>query len=125
MTMLWLFQRRRDIEMEAGLVLAGQTIFDAPDDQKISRKAKRQIKQAIGVLAWLARSGRLADFAVVARWLDEPPSNASEFLDDDDMLGRWVADRYSIIVRVAPPGSGKIPVDSDLLRQMGFRPALD
>jgi hypothetical protein len=39
---LWVFQRRRDIELEVGATLAGQLIFDAPDNKRLSRKARRE-----------------------------------------------------------------------------------
>ena len=103
MTPLWVFQRRRDIEMETELVLAGQLIFDAPDNKRLSRKERREAGEAIRTLTALTRLGQLPDFAVVAGWRDKRPDDASEFLDDDAGLGKWAEDRYAIAVRVAPP----------------------
>lgn len=121
---LWIFNRRRDIEIEVGLVLAGTLVFDWPDDKKLSGKARRQIRQVIGTLTWLARSGQLPDYAVAGGWADKPPPDANEFLDNDIEVGKWAASRYDIVVRVAPRGSGKPRIDSDLLRQMGIMPTL-
>ena len=121
---LWVFNRRRDIEIEVGLVLAGQLIFDWPDDRKLSVKARRQIKEIIRTLVVLRRLDRLLDYAVVGGWADKPPANANEFLNDDAAVGTWAQDRYDICVRVAPRGSGKIRPDSDWLRQQGVKPTL-
>jgi hypothetical protein len=116
---LWVFQRRRDIELEVDLVLAGQLVFDARDDQKLSARARRQVGQIIRTLTILVRLGQLPDFAVVAGWRDKRPADANKLLDDDAALGNWCQDRYDIAVRVAPRGRSHTRLDSDLRRQMG------
>ena len=121
---LWVFQRRRDIEMEVGLVLAGQLVFDAPDDKKLSRKARREAGKAIRTLTVMARLGRLPDYAVAVGWRTKCPANANEFTDNETAISTWTQDRYSIAVRVAPHGSGKIRPDTDWLRQIGIMPTL-
>jgi hypothetical protein len=88
------------------------------DAQKVVSvvKGDKAIGQIIRTLTALVRAGQLPDFAVVAGWRGKRPANANEFVDDDAAVGVWAASRYAICVRVAPRGSGKPRVDSDLLR---------
>jgi hypothetical protein len=110
--------------MEAGYTVAGTLIWDAADNKPLPRKARRQIRQVIGTLAWLARSDRLPNYAIVGGWDDKPPPDADALLDDDVALSRWCRDRYDICVRVTSRGRSHIRIDSDLMLQMGVIPTL-
>jgi hypothetical protein len=111
------FARRRDIEIETGLLLAGNLIIDIAKGTKPKRKHQRMIAELIERLTAEVRAGRMADNAVIYGWRGgRKPDNAA----DDAAIDRWVKTRIIIAVRVDPRDDGLTPIESDMARELGL-----
>jgi len=117
----FMFGRRRDIELESGLLLAGTLVVDLPKDAKVKRRHERMISEIVQQLVEGARSGQMQENAVVFGWRDgRRPDNADAFVNGYETQTKWAESRLSIAVRVDPRDDGMMRVDSALLRQMGI-----
>lgn len=124
---LFVFARRRDVELEAGFTLAGQLLMDEPkpkDGEPMPEGLRDAISRVIGELTKMREAGAMPDDAIAFGWPGGgEPANAVD-TDDDELMAAWAKDRLSIGVRVDPrPGpsaGGSLRVDSDMLRQMGL-----
>ena len=114
------FARRRDIEMEAGLILAGQLIVGVPKQQATKKKHKGRIMAIIERLVTAAQSGQMPDNAVIYGWPGNArPANAVD-VHNDAVMKAW-AERMTIIaLKIDPRSHGDLVIDSDLRRQMGL-----
>jgi hypothetical protein len=114
------FFRRRDMERETGLILAGQLIVDIPKGtEKPKRRQMRMIKKIVEQLTAEARSGRMPDDALIYGWPDgRRPADADETVDNDELMASWAKTRIAIAVRVDARNDGMVRIDSDLRRQM-------
>jgi hypothetical protein len=118
---VFVFARRRDIEIEAGLILAGDLIVDIPKTEK----PKRRHQQMVGDIIWMlfadAQSGRMPDDAMIWGWPEGTlPANRDEISNDDELMASWAETRMRIMVRVNPRNDGMMQVDSDMRRRMGL-----
>ena len=117
----FMFGRRRDIELETGLLLAGMLVVDLPKDAKLKRRHRRMIGEIVQRLSAAARSGQMQDATIVFGWRDgRRPDNADAFVNSDEAQTNWAKDRLTIAVRVDPRDDGKVRMDSDLLWQLGL-----
>jgi hypothetical protein len=118
---LFVFARRRDIEIEAGLTLAGQLIVDIPKRKKLKQCYQQMIVEIAHRLTAEAQSGRMPDDAIVYGWAGGRgrPANAVD-TDDDALMTRWAQESTVIGVRVDPRNDGLVRIDSDMRRQMGL-----
>jgi hypothetical protein len=118
---LFAFFRRRDIERETGMILAGKLIVDIPKTtKKPKRRHQRLIAEIVQRLTEGARSQQMPHNAIVYGWPnDQRPANADETVDNDELMANWAKTRIVIEVRVDPRNDGKVRIDSDTLRQMG------
>jgi hypothetical protein len=121
---LYIFGRRHDIEIESGLILAGQLIFDLPKKKKLKQRDRELIASVIGKLTAEAQSGQMPHDAIVCGWREGGrPANAAEiedgFMRDDDVVISWLKTRVVIGVRIDPRNDGMLRIDSDMRRQMG------
>lgn len=66
----FMFGRRRDIELETGLLLAGMLVVDLPKDAKLKRRHRRMIGEIVQRLSAAARSGQMQDATIVFGWRD-------------------------------------------------------
>jgi hypothetical protein len=111
------FARRRDIEIETGLLLAGNLVVDIPKGAKLKRKQRRMLTDIIQMLTAEARAGRMPDDAVIYAWRGgRRPANAA----DDAAIEQWGKTRLVCAVRVDPRDDGKVRIDSDIMWQMGL-----
>src|SRR5262249_23149637 len=109
---LFVFARRRDIEIENGLILAGQLVVDIPKTKKPKRREKQMIAEIVQRLTAEARSGQMPDDAMIAGWPGgRPPANAVD-VRNDALMAPWAKDRIIIAVRVDRHGQPR--VDSDM-----------
>lgn len=117
---VFVFARRRDIELETGLTLAGKLIVDIPKTQKPKRRDQRLVA---GIVQQLAESARqMPDDAIIYGWPKNcRPANADETIDNEELMANWAKDRMSIEVRVDPRNDGMLRIDSDLARHIGLR----
>jgi hypothetical protein len=111
------FARRRDIEIETGLILAGNLVVDIPKDAKPKRKQMRLIKKIVEDLTAEARAGRMADDAVVYGW---PHGCAPDGDIDHVAIDLWAQTRVMIAVRVDPRNDGRVRIDSDIAFELGL-----
>jgi len=117
----FVFARRRDIEVEAGLILAGDLIVDIPKTEKPKRRHRQMVGDIISMLTADAQSGRMPDHAMIWGWPGgTPPANSDEIRNNDVLMASWAKARTRIVVRVNPRNDGMMRVDSDMRRQMGL-----
>jgi hypothetical protein len=117
----FMFGRRRDIELETGLVLAGKLVVDLPKDAKLERGHERMIVDIMQYLTAVADSGQMQDDGIVFGWRDgRRPDNADDFVNSNEVQTKWAESRLIIDVRIDLRDDGMMRVDSDLLRQMGI-----
>jgi len=120
---VFMFGRRHDIEIETGLILAGNLVVDIAKGRKLKRRDKRLITEIIERLKAQARAGQMPKDAIVFGWPDgRRPPNADAFVNDDAAQMKWAETRLIIAVRVDPRSDGIVRMDSDLLRQIGIKP---
>jgi hypothetical protein len=113
----FLFARRRDIEIEAGLILAGTLFLDIPK-RRMERRQEQMILEITGQLYAMVRSGQMGDDAVICGWPHgAKPANAAD-VHDDALMGAWAKERIKIAVRIAPRYDGMLRIDSDIARQL-------
>ena len=114
------FLRRRDIELETGMILAGKLVVDIPKTTKPKRRHQRFIAEIVQRLTEGARSQQMPDDAIVYGWPNNNrPPDADATVDDDALMTNWAKSRIVIEVRVDPRDDGMVRIDSDTLRQMG------
>src|SRR5215831_2590333 len=78
----FMFGRRRDIELETGLILAGTLVVDLPKNAKVKRRHERRISEMVQQLVEAARSGQMQGKYVVFGWRDgRRPDNADAFVN--------------------------------------------
>jgi hypothetical protein len=118
---VFVFARRRDIEVEAGLILAGDLIVDIPKTEKPKRRHRQMVGDIISMLTADAQSGRMPDDAMIWGWPGgTPPANSDEIRNNDELMASWAKARTRIVVRVNARNDGIMRVDSDMRRQMGL-----
>jgi hypothetical protein len=118
---LFIFLRRRDVELEAGFILAGQLIVDIPKSRrKPKRREQRMIAEIVQQLTDQAQSGQMPDDAIVYGWPGGcRPANAAD-VDNDALMASWAKDRIAVGVRIDPRNDGRLRMDSDMLLQAGL-----
>jgi hypothetical protein len=121
---VFVFERRRDVELEAGYILAGDLVVNIPKPKpsdEIPAQAQRMTAAIIQKLIGMFESGRIPDDAILYGWpASGRPPNADQIISDDELIAAWASDRLIIGVRVAAQNDGYLRVDSDMLRQMGL-----
>lgn len=120
---VFVFARRRDIELESGFVLAGRLFLDEPKPtgEDMLDRVKRMTADIIQQLTAMARSGRMPDYAVTyGRPGGRRPPNADDITSNDTLMAAWARDRLIIEVRVDPRNDGVVRVDSGTMRQIGL-----
>jgi hypothetical protein len=116
----FVFFRRHDIELESGLLLAGQLIVDFAASEEPTRRQQQMVREMVQQLTDHAQSGRMPNDAQVIGWRDgRKPANAVD-VDDDALMTAWAKDRLIIAVRVDPRNDGLMRIDSDMRRQAGL-----
>jgi hypothetical protein len=122
---MFVFHRRRDVELEAGFILAGQLIVDIPKKgnmTKLKRRDQRMVNEIIQKLTDECRSGRMSADALIYGWQGGVrPANAVD-TSNEEIMTAWVKRSIVIGVRVDPRNDGLMRVDSDQMRQMGLKP---
>jgi hypothetical protein len=116
----FVFGRRRDIERENGLILAGQLIVDIPKGKKPKRRQQRMIIEIVQRLTAAAQSGKMSDDAIVYGWAGGSRLANAVDVHNEALMANWVKDRLVIGVRVDPRNDGYLRVDSDMLLQAGL-----
>src|SRR5262249_14554708 len=120
---VFVFARRRDIELESGFVLAGCLFLDGPKPTGEDRRGrvKRMTADIIQQLTAMARSGRMPDYAVIYGSPDgRRPPNADDITGNNALMAAWARDGLTIEVRVDPRNDGVVRVDSNIMRQIGL-----
>jgi hypothetical protein len=115
------FGRRHDIELEVGLILAGQLVVDLPRGTEPTEDQQQMIGEIVRWLMEDAKSGRLPADAMVYGWHGgggRPPDAVDT--DNDEVMLAWANTRLVIGLRVDPRNDGMLRIDSDMMRQMGL-----
>jgi hypothetical protein len=116
----FIFGRRRDVELEAGFILAGQLIVDIPKGKKLNQREQQMITEIVQRLTAQAQSRQMPDDAIVCGWPGgSRPANAAD-VHDNALVESWAKDRVVIALRVDPREGGRVRIDSDIARQAGF-----
>jgi hypothetical protein len=115
----FVFDRRRDIELECGFVLAGTLFVDLSKRTKPKRRDQQMIESIILQLTDMAQSGRMpkAGGPIIGWPGDCKPANAVD-THDDVLMAAWAKDCVTIAVRVDPRRDGGMRLDSDMRRQL-------
>jgi hypothetical protein len=114
---VFVFARRRDIEIETGMLLAGHLIVDIPKDTEPTREQQYMLAEIIQRLTAEARAGRMPADAVLYGWGGgRKPDNAA----DDAAIEHWAETQTSIAVRIDPRNDGLVRIDSDTAMQLGL-----
>jgi len=117
---VFVFDRRRDIELEVGFILAGTLIVDIPSKTILSDDDQQLIAEIVQALTARARSGQMPDNATVYGWPNgERPPDADATINDHALMDRWAKTRVKIVLRIDPRTDGMVRIDSDGLRQIG------
>ena len=115
----FVFARKREIEIETGLTLAGFLIVDLPKGKKPKGRDRRMIAEVIEALTTAVKSGRMPDDAITYGWHGGGrPPNADEILGDDKLMSEWARTKMSIEVRVSPHHDDRIRIGPTDLRRM-------
>ena len=121
----FMFVRRRDIELKAGLLLAGNLILDEAkprDGEAPPDLMKQEVPAIVQRLTEMAQSALLPDDAMVIGWRGgREPVNAVD-IDDDALLAAWAKGRLSIVLRIDPRDADDLRIDGDVFQQFGFIP---
>jgi hypothetical protein len=98
---LFVFVRRRAIEMETGLALAGILIVDIPK-RRMGHREEQMIQKITDGLYAMVRSGRMGDDAVINGWPHgAKPANAVDVYDEARMAA-WAERSVKIAIRIDP-----------------------
>ena len=115
----FVFARRRDIEIETGLALAGNLVIDIPKG-RMGRREEQTIREITDRLSAMVSSGRMGDNAIICGWPHGAMlANAVDVHDDARMVA-WAEERVTIAVRINSRGDGIVRMDSDIARQLGL-----
>jgi len=117
---LFIFARRRDIERENGLILAGQMIVDIPKRKKPKRRQQQMIAEIVQRLTADARSGQMPDDAIAYGWPGGCRPVDAVDVHNEALMASWAEERTVIAVRVDPREDDFLRIDSDMLLQMGL-----
>jgi hypothetical protein len=114
---LFVFFRRREVEIEIGYTLAGLLIVDLPQGKKPKLRDERMITEIIQRIC--AQSKHLPDDAEIYGWPSVPkPPNADEITDNDELMSAWAETRLKIEVRVGAGEDDCIRIGSTDLRRL-------
>jgi len=103
----FIFGRRRAIEIEEGLALAGALITRYPRDQALTEPELATIKDLVHYLVDELRAGRLEDEGPYSLWDGGVnPEDAVEIPDiPEDLMKQWGTTCHIIPIRVARDGT--------------------
>jgi hypothetical protein len=116
----FVFQRRRDIELETGLTLAGKLIVDIPKGTEMDANQEQMIGGIVQQLTEEAQSGRMPDNAFIIGWRGgRRPPDADNITNEQKAA--WSARSVGIAVRVDPrKNTDVMQIDSDIAKQLGL-----
>jgi hypothetical protein len=87
---IFVFERHRDIEREAGLILAGNLIVDIPARRETPTRDEQQMVAKIMVrLIANVRSGQMPDNALIVGWPGEHRPEDAVDIWDDAVMTPW------------------------------------
>jgi hypothetical protein len=115
------FDRRPDIEAEAGYALAGTLYIDFPKS-KLKAGRDKPPKELQEIMIELAKRAKETANCIVIGWNGPKPPYGDEITDDDKLMAEWAKDKLAIVLRVASENidPSEMPMDSDLLLKCGF-----
>jgi hypothetical protein len=117
------FDRRPDIEAEAGFDLAGTLYIDFPKPKLKAGRGDRPPKELQNIMTDLAKRAKENNCIVIVGWKGPKPPYGDEITDDKELMTEWAKDKLAIVLRVAGEKmdlSEGMPMDSDVLLKCGF-----
>jgi hypothetical protein len=115
------FYRRRDIELETGLILAGKLVVDIPKTAKLKGRQRRLVSHIIRLLTDAARAKQMPDDAITYGWPNGcRPPDADATVDNDELMTRWAKTHLVIELRVDPRNDDKMRLGLTDLLQLGI-----
>jgi hypothetical protein len=114
----FVFQRRPDVEREAGFSLAGTLVIDIPP-RKI-RKQQPMLNEVAENLVDMSKDGRMGDNELTIGWPHPTPAYDDEIMADHELMNAWAKDKPVIFVRVGEDPHDLLDLDSDMLLCMGL-----
>jgi len=115
---MFVFGRRRDVELEADLALAGRLVVNLPKHTKLKGKHRQMVEDVVRYLMKAAKSGQMPDDALSYGWPHPRPPNADAIEGNGDLMRSWASSCQTIEVRSTPVTREAPP---RVLRQLGFR----
>jgi fructose-1,6-bisphosphatase/inositol monophosphatase family enzyme len=115
----FVFDRKHEIEIESGLVLAGDLYIDVPPGKMNKARIKKAVAKLVSELVRRARCGAMSLDTVVYGWPEGPVELR---VDDTDhaAMEAWAARGTAIMLRVDDkPDSGFIKIDHEVMRRWG------
>ena len=110
----FVFERRRDIELEVGFILAGQLVVDFPRGTKLKKRQVRMINQIMDHLKARVLSGQMSDDARGICWRGGcRPANAVD-TNNDEIMTAWANRSHVIGVRINDPPNRAQTIEADL-----------
>jgi hypothetical protein len=94
----FVFHRRRDIELEAGFVLAGDLAVDIQKGTKLKAHDQQYIQHIVMQLTDFVQSGQMPDRDDLISGRSDRPSNKDDI--NLKVMKTWAQDRITIAVRV-------------------------
>ena len=117
----FVFERRRDIELETGLILAGDLLLYIPAGVDSDEHYQQTSPGIVQLLLERAKSKQMPDNGPVGAWHQgECPENATEILNNDKLMSVWAQRSMRIKLRVDPRKDGFMRIDSDIARGLGL-----
>ena len=115
----FVFARKRQIEIETGLTLAGLLVVDLPKGKKLKQRDEQLIVKISNMLTAERKSG-LPDDAIIYGWHGGVrPPNADEIIHNDELMSAWAKTRITIEVRIDPHADGRFRFGPTDLRALG------
>jgi hypothetical protein len=113
------FYRRRDIERETGVILAGKLVVDIPKTAELKGRHRRFVAGIIRQLTNAANE--IPDDTTVFGWPNGcRPPDADATIGDDELMTRWAKTHLVIEVRVDPHNDGMMRLGPTDLLQLGI-----
>jgi hypothetical protein len=114
----FVFNRRRDVELETGLILAAELFVDNPDGAEIESRYQQICESIVQPLIEMVKSKRMPDNAMIIGWpLGNRPENADEITDNNELMIAWAKRSLAMGLLIDPRDDDFVRIDSDMARE--------
>jgi len=119
----YVFGRRRDIELQSGLMLVGFVVTKFPKSRTPSDEDRKRVSVVVERMVMELRAGRMTEDATISMWEGGVrPANGIEVPIPYEVMERWMASQAIFAIRVASSGAGDITLVHDDAQMRGQFP---